>query len=182
MKIYIDPGHGGEDSGAIGPTGFEEKDFNQKVAKLLNLACRWSGWHTLMSRHWDKNVVERESAQEANDWGADYYVAIHANGSVPQAHGCEVLYWNGSFRGASWADQLQDELLARFPQIRDRGIKPRFPGQRGETVLRRTNMPAVIIEPAFITNPDEEKFLQRFSTQAMVADAIWSSLDSTTPS
>ena len=49
MKLYIDPGHGGEDSGAIGPTGFEEKDFNQKVAKLLNLACRWSGWHTLMS-------------------------------------------------------------------------------------------------------------------------------------
>ena len=179
MRLFIDPGHGGKDSGAIGPTGFEEKVFNFHVAELLELACHYAGWDTMWSRDHDVNVSELQSALNANAWEADYYVSIHANGAGPQAHGCEVLYWNGSSRGAAWAGQLQDELLSRFPQLRNRGTKPKFPGDRGATVLRRTNMPAVLIEPAFITNVTEEAFLRKFSTQAMVADAIWSSLDST---
>lgn len=179
MRLFIDPGHGGKDSGAIGPTGFKEKVFNFQVAEILQLACDYVGWDTMWSRDHDVNVSELQSALNANAWEADYYVSIHVNGAGLQAHGCEVLYWNSSVRGAAWARQLQDELLSRFPRLRDRGIKPKSPGNRGATVLQRTTMPAVLIEPAFITNPDEEKFLQRFSTQAMVADAIWSSLDST---
>lgn len=182
MKLFIDPGHGGNDSGAIGPTGFEEKIFNFQVAEILQLACDFAGWETMWSRDHDVNVSELQSALNANSWEADYYVSIHANGGVPHAHGCEVLYWNSSARGAAWAGQLQDELLSRFSQIRNRGVKPKFSDNRGATVLRRTAMPAVLVEPAFITNPAEEKFLRRFSTQAMVADAIWSSLDSTTRS
>ena len=179
MRLFIDPGHGGTDSGAIGPTGFKEKDFCFQVAEILQLACEHAGWKTMWSRDHDANVSELQSALNANAWEADYYVSIHANGAGPQAHGCEVLYWNSSVRGRVWAVQLQDELLSRFPQIRNRGLKPKFPGDRGATVLRRTTMPAVLVETAFITNPDEEKFLRRFSTQAMIADAILSSLDST---
>lgn len=179
MKLFIDPGHGGADSGTIGPTGFEEKVFNFQVAEILQLACDFSGWETMWSRDHDVNVSELQSALNANAWGADYYVSIHANGASPQAQGCEVLYWNSSVRGQIWAGQIQDELLSRFPRLRDRGIKPKFPSDRGATVLRRTAMPAVLVETAFLTNPVEEEFLRRFSTKALIADAIWSSLDST---
>jgi N-acetylmuramoyl-L-alanine amidase len=177
MKIFIDPGHGGEDSGAIGPTGFKEKDFNLQTAKLLEMACIWHGWHTCLSRTQDRNVVERQSAREANEWRADVFVSIHANGATPQANGCETLYWNTGPRSAALAGEVQNQMLARFPWLADRGTKPKFPGDRGATVLRCTHMPAILIEPMFITNHTEEEVLKRFSTQALVADAILESVD-----
>ena len=126
----------------------------------------------MWSRNGDYNVSELASALNANDWGADYYVAIHANSFGPNSHGCEVLYSNDDVGSEVWARQIQDELLSRFPLLRDRGIKER----NNLTVLTRTVMPAALIEPAFVSNPGEEAFLRRFSTKALVADAILASL------
>lgn len=177
MKVFIDPGHGGEDSGAIGPTGYTEKEFNLQTATLLEMACQWRGWDTFMSRNQDFDVRERDSAIRANIWEADVYVSIHANGShLANANGCEVLYWNKSERGEDLADELQRQLLTCFPWLRNRGVIPRFPGSRGATVLRRTEMPAILVEPMFITNHTEEEVLRRFSTKALIADAILQSL------
>ena len=108
----------------------------------------------------------------ANDWEADFYVSIHANSFGPDSHGCEILYCRDDMDSDIWARRLQDELLSRFPQLRDRGIKER----NDLTVLTRTKMPAVIVESAFLSNPVEEAFLRRFTTKALVADAILSSL------
>lgn len=179
MKVFIDPGHGGEDSGAIGPTGYYEKEFNMQTAKLLELGCKWRGWDTAMSRAFDYNVNETDSAHRANFWGADVFVSIHANGAVSTANGCEVLYWNTSTRSAALALKVQHLILDAFPWLRDRGIKPRFPGSRGSAVLRKTEMPAILVEPMFITNPSEESVLRVFATKALIADAILTSLDLT---
>jgi len=172
VKLFIDPGHGGNDSGAIGPTGLQEKDWNLHVAHLLAMGCEWAGIQVMWSRNGDYNVSELASALSANDWDADYYVAIHANSFGPHSHGCEVLYADDELGSNRWAANLQDELLSRFPQLRNRGTKER----NDLSVLTRTNMPAVLIEPAFLSNPEEEAFLRRFSTKALVADAIISSL------
>lgn len=172
MKLFIDPGHGGEDPGAIGPNGLLEKEWNFQVAELLVKGCEWAGIETMWSRNGDYNVGEYASALGANDWGADSYVAIHANSFGPHSQGCSVLYYPTSLQGAAWAGRLQDELLSRFPQLRNRGTRPRD----DLTVLSRTHMPAVLIEPAFLSNPAEEAFLRRFSTKALVADAILASL------
>ena len=172
MKLFIDPGHGGEDPGAIGPTGLREKEWNFQVAELLSMACEWDGIQVKWSRNADYNVGELASALSANDWGADYYVAIHANSFGPASNGCEILYARDDADSDVWALWLQDELLSRFTQLRNRGLKER----NDLTVLTRTNMPAVLIEPAFISNPVEEAFLRRFATKALVADAILASL------
>ncbi len=172
MKLFIDPGHGGVDPGAIGPTGLMEDDWNFQVAELLGKACEWAGVQTMWSRNGDYNVSELASALSANDWEADYYVAIHANSFGPASQGCEVLYARDDVGSDIWARQIQDELLSRFPLLRDRGIKER----NNLTVLTRTRMPAVIVEPAFVSNPGEEAFLRRFSTKALVADAILASI------
>ena len=172
MKVFIDPGHGGKDSGAIGPTGYEEKEFNLRTAHLMELACEWRGWDTFMSRSTDHNVKEMDSVHKANYWEADVYVSIHANGGPNQAHGCEVLYWHTSRRAETLAREVQGQIVSCFPWLRQRGAKPRYLGDRGATVLRRTTMPAILIEPMFVTNPREEDVLRRFSTQALIADAV----------
>jgi len=172
MKLFIDPGHGGDDSGAVGPTGLQEKEWNFQVAELLAKGCEWADIQVRWSRNGDYNVGELASALSANDWEADYYVAIHANAFGPYSHGCEVLYEPDAVIGAVWAQQVLDELLSRFPQVRNRGLKRR----NDLTILTRTNMPAILIEPAFISNRFEESLLRRFSTKALVADAILASL------
>jgi N-acetylmuramoyl-L-alanine amidase len=177
MKVFIDPGHGGEDPGAVGPTGYMEKEFNLRTATLLELACQWRGWDTFMSRNQDFNVGERDSAIKANIWEADVYVSIHANGGPNHAGGCEILYWNTSSRSRLLAREVQTQILHRLPWLRDRGLKPKFPGDRGATILRRTEMPAILVEPMFVTNPSEEQALRRFGTQAQIADAIIESVD-----
>jgi len=173
IKVFIDPGHGGEDSGAIGPTGVEEKDLNMEMMDLLRLCCLRKGMDVLCSRYGDFNVSERASTQAANAWGADVYTALHCNGFYfPEANGFEVLYWHSSDRAKNLAEFLCASLSSNFPLNSNRGTKARNPGDRGAMVLSATKMPAIIVEPGFVTNPAEEKWLSGFGTQATIAEAI----------
>lgn len=182
FKVFIDPGHGHPDSGAVGPSGVQEKDLNMQFAELLSLACRRKGWDVMWSRSGDFNVSERASAQKANAWNADVYVSLHCNGSYnPQAKGYEVLYWHSSNRGKALAegvlDLMQESYACRDGIGVNRGAKPKQPGDRGATVLSQTVMPAIIVESGFVTNVREEQWLQKFSNQAIVVEAIVKTID-----
>lgn len=182
MRFFIDPGHGGEDPGGIGPgpdripdtpDDIPEKRVVLEIAELLDQAADREGWDRLWSRRTDLNVSERRTAAMANEWHADIFCSLHINAAEdPDANGFEVLHWHTSSRGAALAELVCDLLEAAFPHRPNRGPKPRGPGDRGATVLGATAMPAILVEPGFITNPFEEPWLQRLDTQASIAMAI----------
>jgi N-acetylmuramoyl-L-alanine amidase len=91
--VVIDPGHGGENFGSIGPSGYLEKDFNLAVSKKLKDALEIEGIDAILTRN-DDNYVDLETRTEvANSVGADLFISIHANGyRSPDASGFEVYF------------------------------------------------------------------------------------------
>lgn len=158
IRIAIDPGHGGWDPGAVGPTGLKEKDVNQQVAWHLQNCLREYGNATTMStRSSDQYVPLKDRANKANSWGAHRFVSIHHNGSTNRSvNGTEVYSYTGAgHQSADLRDKIQNRLLQVYG-LNDLGAKT-----ASFSVLRNTSMPAVLTEASFITNPYEEARLKR---------------------
>src|SRR5690625_2313148 len=93
-KIFIDPGHGGKDPGAVGSKS-KEKDNVLKVAKKLKTLLEGYGHSVKLSRSTDKFLTLSERAQLANGWGADYFLSLHNNSAVNRnASGFETFIYN----------------------------------------------------------------------------------------
>jgi N-acetylmuramoyl-L-alanine amidase len=91
--VVIDPGHGGENFGSVGPTGYTEKEFNLEVARRLKDAFRRSGIDAILTRDDDVFVDLETRTEVANSVGADLFISIHANGyRSGQASGFEVYF------------------------------------------------------------------------------------------
>lgn len=167
MKIVIDPGHGGSDMGAHSK-GLQEKnvvlDIAQKLQKLLSSA----GHSIKTTRESDVYVDLYERANIANNFNADIFVSIHCNaGNSEQANGTETLYYPGSEKGRMFAGEVQENLLEKLDR-QDRGLK-----KRGDlVVLNSTEMPAVLVEVAFISHPIERKLLRDEGFRQLAAEAI----------
>lgn len=171
MKICIDPGHGGADSGAVGPGGTREKDVNLAVAKLLfkyldpvaDVKLTRSDDRRLGNNE-NSDLAERVRIAEA--WRANYFISLHCNAAAAGARGVETYAYKPGGEGERLARAIQKELVEAtgFP---DRGVK-----FANYYVLRKTSMPAVLIELAFISNPDEEKLLKDPAWQDRAALAI----------
>jgi len=168
MIIMIDPGHSGTDPGAVGPSGVKEKDINLLVAERLHLLMAESGIEAYMTRIGDVEVPLAKRTELANSINADYFISIHANAATsPTAHGTETYYYYGSEEGRKLAEAVQAELVAATG-LADRGIK-----ESGFYVLRATAMPAILVELAFLSNPEEERLLATSAFQEKCARAIW---------
>lgn len=178
--VMIDPGHYGFDSGAVGPAGTKEADVAYaialKVAEILDRHGHSAPLSTIFRRDLpslDQDLTFRANA--ANKLPADLFVSIHCNGHNNRtAHGMEVWTAPGQGQGDKLADCIMDELTKEFPELwlrtdmsdGDRDKEARF------AVLVRTNMPAVLVETAFITNPAEEALLASSDGQDRFALAI----------
>lgn len=174
--ITIDPGHGGSDSGAIGPNGYTEKEgafaISQKVASILNQ----SGAKVVMTRDSDvdvygPNASARNELQARVDVGnnanSDIFVSIHCNAFVnPVANGTQTFYYGSSYQGQRLAQSIQEKMI-EANGLRDRGIST-----CNFYVVKHSYMPAVLIETAFITNYDEEALLSDDEWQTTMAKAI----------
>ena len=160
IKIYIDQGHNPNppNTGAEG-NGVREQDITYEVgvrlAELLNQNPNFETRLSRPTRNTQLGTSNTSSLQtrvnEANSWGADYFVSIHTNASVSSnANGTEVLVYRSPSTSARLAeDVLQGVVEASgFP---NRGVKQR----PGLYVLRKTNMPAILVELGFISNPQE---------------------------
>ncbi|MEM9665864.1 MAG: N-acetylmuramoyl-L-alanine amidase [Bacteroidota bacterium] len=168
MNICIDAGHGGRDPGAIGRTPFrlEEKTVNLAVALRLEQILESMGHNTLMTRRQDRTLSLRARAHFANRFEADFFVSIHCNAAgTPNAEGMEVFHFPGSTSGAVGAEKVLGRMLNRFPDHRDRGVK-----EANFTVLRLTQMPAILVECEFLTNQEQLVFLA--NNQDGLADAM----------
>jgi len=169
MKIFIDPGHGGTDPGAVNQNfGITEASVNLDTANRLNNILTARGYETRMSRTTDTFVGLRERAEMANDWGADYFISVHSNANDnPSANGTETLYHRNNTRGERLANEIQKELILQTNRT-DRGIVER----PNLAVLRLTNMPAVMAELAFISNPEEAALLSTPEFRQKAAQGI----------
>lgn len=158
-KVAICIGHSrAGDKGAINTESVSEWEFNNPLAERTAELLREAGYDV---RVWNKYSGSGYSgamiwiAKQVNEYLADLAVELHFNSAAPTANGHEFLYWHGSNRSASLASCFHQSFKKFFPQRKARGAKPVLDKRRGSAFLRRTNCPAVILEPYFGSNADE---------------------------
>jgi N-acetylmuramoyl-L-alanine amidase len=209
-KIVIDPGHGGHDTGTIGPNGLEEKDLvldvGRRLGKLLEARL---GAEVVYTRKDDTFIPLETRTAIANQQRADLFVSIHANSSDdPDARGVETYYLNftsspealevaarenavseksiyelqdlvkkialkekieesrefaGDVQGA-----LHSGLAAKSPGIRNRGVK-----KAPFIVLIGANMPSILAEISFVSNPGDEHRLETGEYRQRIAESLY---------
>jgi len=212
--VVIDPGHGGDDTGAQGPSGLAEKDVTLDVAKRLKARIESEmDAQVILTRDADRTMTLDDRTAIANHNRADLFVSIHANASRRgNARGAETYFLsyqatddesravaaienntlgleegvqkNGNLEMILWdlaqsAFLKESSVLAEMVQenlndaldIANRGIK-----QAPFRVLMGATMPAILIEVAFITSPEEEKRLKDPAFKDRVSGAIFDSV------
>ena len=161
IKVYIDQGHNPRDfnTGAEG-NGLFEQDITYDIGvRLYNLMRQNPSFDVRLSRPNEGTVLGTTNSssltarvREANTWGADIFLSLHTNAATnSNATGSEALiYSNTSTTARELAEDILDEMTD-LTGLRNRGVVER----PGLYVLRRTNMPAILVELGFITNPND---------------------------
>lgn len=167
--IVIDAGHGGSDPGAVFE-GRQEKDDTLRLALAVGKILEENGQNVIYTRTTDIYQTPFQKATIANEAGADFFVSIHRNSSpvAGQYSGVETLVYERSGIKGEMAENINRELAeAGFKNL---GVKER----PGLVVLRRTKMPAVLVEAGFINNGEDNRvFDENFEEVAQaIADGI----------
>lgn len=155
IKVFIDVGHGGHDPGAIGSKSKEAENV-LKVALALERKLKAQGYEVKLSRRTDTYLTLKQRADLANAWRADIFISLHDNSAVNKtATGFETFIFNGLVSANTVKLQkFLHEAIIKGIGLRDRGLK-----RANFAVIRLTNMPAVLIEYGFISNPGDEKII-----------------------
>jgi N-acetylmuramoyl-L-alanine amidase len=210
-RIVIDPGHGGHDTGTIGPTGLMEKDLCLDVALRLGkiIAQRLPGADVVYTRSDDTFIPLEDRTNIANQAKADLFISIHANSSHDHAaRGIETYYLNlkgspdamevAARENASsqesvhdledlvkkiarnekidesreFAEDIQDSLAQRIQKsarsVRNRGVR-----KAPFVVLIGADMPSILTEISFLSNPADEKMLKKPEYRQRVAEGLY---------
>ena len=168
MKVTVDAGHGGSDSGARGIfNGYFEShavlDIGLRLRSLLTL----HGIEVQMTREDDTFISLPERVRMANDWGADIYISIHLNSHTSNAAGWEV-FTSGSTKSRDLANKVGYRHAEAFPNQKNRGVKT----NGSFYVLRYTSMPAILTEGCFLSNVAENTWVSIPDTRQQMAQAI----------
>ncbi len=164
--IVIDPGHGGSDSGAIGPTGVMEKSITLRVGNELRRLLTQEGATVYMTRSTDKEVSPKRSkatdieelqarCDVANQKNADIFVSIHMDSFTNDAaKGTTGYYYSlGNKRSRILADKIRAGVIDQI------GTQSRGTQSSNFYVVKHTDMPATLVELAFISNKNEEQLM-----------------------
>lgn len=167
-KIYIDPGHGGKDSGAIG-YGLKEKDVTLKIGLYTRdfLNNNYENLAVKMSRTKDGTISLKQRTDDANKWGADVLVSIHCNAFNGKAKGYEDYIYNG-LGSNSKTQQLQNIMHEEISKLfsTDRGKK-----KANFHMLRESKMHAILTENGFIDNKEDNDFLKKDANLKKLGEA-----------
>ncbi len=209
-RIVIDPGHGGHDTGTIGPNGLQEKDLVLEVGRRLGKMLETRlGAEVVYTRKSDTFIPLETRTAIANQQRADLFISIHANSSHdPAARGVETYYLNFTSSAdalevaarenavseksiyelqdlvkkialkekieesrefaADVQSSLHSGLSAKNPGIRNRGVK-----KAPFIVLIGANMPSILAEISFVSNPGDEHRLQTTEYRQRIADSLY---------
>ena len=163
--IVVDPGHGQQDPGER-RSGLREADVCWELAVRLAEQLVEKGARVRFTRTEAETPDASERARRANDIDGDLFVSLHLNShDRASAEGSSTYYFGSSRVGEMLADAIQDELV-------DLGLKDCRSHARSYTILKETRMPAVLVEPVFITNPDEAARLDNPHFLTRIAAAI----------
>ena len=156
MKICINGGHcPGLDSGAVGASGLQEANVVHDIMQSVMYYLQQAGYETIQVQENELQAI----CDASNNFDADLFVSIHCNAAgSTEAKGTEVWYNDGSNIGEKLATCILNQILSTM-QVESRGVKDAVPGVNGLYVLKNTNCPAVLVETAFISNPDDEALL-----------------------
>jgi N-acetylmuramoyl-L-alanine amidase len=215
-RIVIDAGHGGHDTGTIGPTGLMEKDLCLDVALRLGkiIQQHLPSAEVVFTRNDDTFIPLERRTEIANEAKADLFISVHANSSQDhQARGIETYYLN--FTGSSdamevasrenalsangvhdlqdivtkiarsekieesrdLATMIQDSLSKRMENL-NRGDRNRGVRKAPFVVLIGADMPSVLAEISFLSNPSDEKWLKNPDNRQRVADGLYRGIES----
>lgn len=175
MKICLDPGHGGKDPGAIGPNRTKEKDIVLSVSHMLFNILVQQKHSVTLTRAADFFIPLWKRAEIANDIPTDIFISIHCNSSTsPKSHGWEIWTSPGETGADALATHIGQAWKQDFSQMR---IRSDFSDgdvdkERNLAVLRKTFMPAVLVELQFLNNPKWETFLKSQQNQKAMAQTI----------
>ena len=186
IKVFLDPGHGGNDPGAVsGP--YHEADLNLAVAKKVQSILLNHGYEVYMSRHNDTAIGLIDRPQMANDLATDIFVSIHTNataGGTTSATGIESYYYEFEsdyppkinqamhndperiVRSVTLTSLIQDNMVSYTGAV-DRGTDG-----NSLAVIRESAMPATLVEMGFINNSSDRQKLFTDSYQNKLAQAI----------
>ena len=162
--VMIDPGHGGSDTGTTGKPlgGIKEKDYTLNTSLATTEYLRSKGFNVIMTRDTDKTLSLGNRTDLSNSLKPDLFTSIHYNGSTnKQGHGVEVFYKLKDKNGGTTktvATNILNRILEKF-KLTNRGIKTRvLPSDSTKDylyVLRSNDMPAVLVECAFLDNEND---------------------------
>ncbi len=166
IKIYIDQGHnpaGNVNAGAVGNNLYEGDITYNVGAYLADILDSDERFLVRTSRNTPEEVLGTSNAtslatrvREANEWPADYFISIHVNASTnPLANGSEVYIYREETQAEDLAEDILDAIVT-LVGTRDNGVRP----NPSLYVLRRTQMPAVLVELAYITNTSDAQKLR----------------------
>ncbi len=169
--VIIDPGHGGPNRGNLGADGACEADLCWRLALEVAERLAAAGATARLTRTEAEDPDNSERARRANHIGGEMFLSLHLNTyDEPTAEGSSTYYFSSSHAAQRLAEGIQGELVGLgLNNCRSHG--------RSYAVLKETRMPAVLIEPVFITNPDEAKKLLDREFLKAVAQAIVSGLE-----
>lgn len=163
--IVIDPGHGGRDPGAFSHDGIPEKTLTLQTARKTAYLLKLAGATVYLTKNSDRKYNLRDVVKFANKTKADIFISIHYNfSSIRSASGTETYYYKRN--GRNLALNIHRSLI--------RGIKRRDRGLRKAMlyVCNHTQMPAVVVEPVYISNPRESSLIKKQSFQKEIATDI----------
>lgn len=169
VKIAVDAGHGGDNNGALGSTGAKEKDVNFAVASLLNAALQAKGAVTTMVRDTDVNMSMTDRADKLFAFNPSILVSVHSN-STGEGSDAENIKGTGIYYRYTGFKPISDILYKKMLEV---GFEPTgVTGSFNFSLNGPTQMVNVLVETAFMSNPEDEMKLIDPAYQKRIADKI----------
>jgi N-acetylmuramoyl-L-alanine amidase len=172
IVVAVDAGHGGSDPGAVSSTGLIESVLNRRIADEVSKLLNGLGANVILTYDAEKKTPLRKRLETAIKAQAILLLSFHLNSSSnPEAAGCEVLF-GGKTEALEKESKKLAEILTREISsalgVKCRGVRKR----KDLYLLRASSFPAVIIEPLFMSNLEEERLLLDENTFKRIATAV----------
>ncbi|MBA4407538.1 hypothetical protein C0389_09710 [bacterium] len=173
MKFSIEAGHGGSNTGAVGLSGLKEKEINLKLSQLLENQLKKYGADVLQVRDSDKDMSLIEKRDIVTKSDANIHISIHANSSEPEN---EFLGTSGTstfYNNPFWA-KLAEKIYYRMTEL---GLKPfGSVGSFNYRVTRMSDIPAILVEQAFMSHAEDEEKLIDDNFRQQMAEKIYNGI------